>query len=161
MSLSHRCGGNLAQSSLQNCFNSATLAWMACLRSFHSISVEFKSGLWLSHSITFILFSLSHAEVDLLLCFRSLSCCRTRVHFSLRSWNDYDTLSRSWSSQAASDHHTITTVCLTPSQKFQVCLICLQNIVPKDVFSKCVLFGQRWFGTEHWPPLRPLRSAIL
>ncbi len=50
MSLSHRCGGILAHSSLQNCFNSATLegfqAWKDCLRSCHSISIKFKSGLW-------------------------------------------------------------------------------------------------------------------
>ncbi len=37
-------------------------AWMDCLRSCHSI---FKSGLWLGHPKTLILFSLSHSEVDL------------------------------------------------------------------------------------------------
>ncbi len=69
MSLSHRCGGILAHSSLQNCFNSATLegfqAWMDCLRSCHNISTGFKSGLWFGHSKTLILFLLSHSEVDL------------------------------------------------------------------------------------------------
>ncbi|KAK3523801.1 hypothetical protein QTP70_010020 [Hemibagrus guttatus] len=33
----------------------------------------------------FLLYSSSHSEVDLLVCFRSLSCCRTQVRFSLRS----------------------------------------------------------------------------
>ncbi len=50
-SLSRRCGGILSHSSLQYCFNSATLegfkAWMDCLSSCHSISIGFKSGLWL------------------------------------------------------------------------------------------------------------------
>ncbi len=77
MSLSHRCGGILAHSSLQNCFNSATLegfeAWNDCLRSCHSISIRFKSGLWLGHSKTLILFFLSHSEANLLVCFGSLS----------------------------------------------------------------------------------------
>ncbi len=54
MSFSHRCGGILDHSSLQNCFNSATLegfrVWMDCLRSCHSISIGFKSGIWLDHS---------------------------------------------------------------------------------------------------------------
>ncbi len=89
MSLSHRCGGILAHSSLQNCFNSATLegfrAWMDCLRSYHSISIGFKPRLWLDHSKTLILFFLSHSEVDLLVCMGSLSCCITQVRLSLRS----------------------------------------------------------------------------
>ena len=83
MSLSHCCGGILAHSSLQNCFNSVTLegfrAWTAFLRSCHSISIGFRSGLWLGHSKVFILFFFSHSEVDLLVCFGSLSCCRTQV----------------------------------------------------------------------------------
>ncbi len=129
MSLSHRCGGILVHSSLQNCFNSATLegfrAWMDCLRSCHSISIGFKSGLWLGHSKTLILFFLSHSEVDLLVCLRSLSCCITQV--PLRSQTDIllqDFLiecrihgsiingksSRSWSCKAAPDHHTTTTM---------------------------------------------------
>ncbi len=70
MSLSHCCGGILVHSSVQNCFNSATLegfrAWMDCLRSCHSISIGFKSGLWFGHSKTLILFFLSHSEMDLL-----------------------------------------------------------------------------------------------
>ncbi len=62
MSLSHCCGGILATSSLQNCFNSVTLkgfrAWNNCLRSCHSISIGFKSRLWLGHSKTLIDFFL-------------------------------------------------------------------------------------------------------
>ncbi len=75
MSLLQRCGGILAHSSWQNCCNSATLegfrAWTAFLRSCHSISIGFRSGLWLGHSKVFILFFFSHSEVDLLVCFGS------------------------------------------------------------------------------------------
>ncbi len=134
MSLLQRCGGILAHSSWQNCCNSATLegfrAWTAFLRSCHSISIGFRSGLWLGHSKVFILFFFSHSEVDLLVCFGSLSCCRTQVRFSLRSRTDGRTLSfrifmvdsrihgsiyhskssRSWSSKTAPDHHTTTTI---------------------------------------------------
>ncbi len=97
MSLLQRCGGILAHLSWQNCCNSATLegfrAWTAFLRSCHSISIGFRSGLWLSHSKVFILFCFSHSEVDLLVCLGSLSCCRTQVRFSLRSRTDGRTLS--------------------------------------------------------------------
>ncbi len=65
----------------------------AFLRSCHSISIGFRSGLWLGHSKVFILFFFSHSEVDLLVCFGSLSCCRTQVRFSLRSRTDGRTLS--------------------------------------------------------------------
>lgn len=45
LSLSHHCGGILAQSSLGTCFNAASLdglwAWTACLKSCYSISVGF------------------------------------------------------------------------------------------------------------------------
>ncbi len=94
MSLSHRCGGILSHSSLQNCFNSATLevlrAWKDCLRSCHSISIGVKSGLWLSHSKTLISFLLSYSELDLLMCLGSLSCCKTQERLNLRSnwWLD-------------------------------------------------------------------------
>ncbi len=133
MSLSHRCGGILAHSSLQNCFNSATLegfqSWMDCLRSCHSILFGFKSGLWLGHSKTLILFFLSHSEADLLVCLGSLSCCITQVRLNLFTnwWPDillqdfliecrihgsinYGKSSRPWSCKAASDHHTTTTM---------------------------------------------------
>ena len=56
------------------------------LRSCHSISIGFKSGL--GHSRTFILFLLSHSEVDLLVCFGSLSCCITQLRLSFRSRTD-------------------------------------------------------------------------
>ncbi len=82
----------LAHSSLQNCFNSATLegfrVWMYCLRSCQSISIGFKSGLWFVHSKTLILFFLSHSEVNLLVCLGSLSYCITQVRLSLRSQTD-------------------------------------------------------------------------
>lgn len=80
-------------SSLQNCCNSATLegfpARTAFLRSCHSISIGFRSGLWLGHSKVFLLyFFLSHSEGDLLVSFGSSSCCRTQVRstFSFRSF---------------------------------------------------------------------------
>ncbi len=61
MSLLQHCGGILAHSSWQNCCNSATLegfrAWTAFLRLCHSISIGFRSGLWLGHSKVFICFS--------------------------------------------------------------------------------------------------------
>ncbi len=62
MSLLQHCGGILAHSSWQNCCNSATLegfrAWTAFFyRLCHSISIEFRSGLWLGHSKVFICFS--------------------------------------------------------------------------------------------------------
>ncbi len=101
-------------------------AWIDCLRSCHSISIGFKPGLWLGHSKTFILFFLSHSEVDLLVCLGSLSCCITQVCLSLRSQTDgrtfsfrifwyhgsinYGKSSRSWSCKAAPDHHTTTTM---------------------------------------------------
>ncbi len=92
MSLSHCCGGILAHSSLQNCFNSVTLegfqAWKDCLRSRHSSSIGFKPGLWLGHSKTLLLFFLCHSEVDLLLCLGSLSRFITQVRLSLRSQTD-------------------------------------------------------------------------
>lgn len=72
------CGGNLALLSLQNCGNSATLEGFqvenAFLRSRHSMSVRFLSGLWLLHSTVFTLFVLRHSEVDLLVYLGSLSC---------------------------------------------------------------------------------------
>ncbi len=114
MSLSHCCGGILAHSSLQNCFNSATLegfrAWMDCLRSCHSISIRFKSGLWLGHSKTLILFFLSHSEVNFAGVFGIMSCWITQVRLSLRSQTDGRTFSvrisdrvqNSWSSIMAS-----------------------------------------------------------
>ncbi len=91
VSISHHWGGILAHSSLQNCFNSATLevfqGRMDCLRSCHSISIEFKSRLWLGCSKTLILFFLSHLELDLLVCLGSLSCCITQVSLSLRTFS--------------------------------------------------------------------------
>ena len=82
---------------LRNCFNLATLegfrAWAAHLRSCHSISIGFRSGLWLDHSRTFILFLLSHSEVGLLVCFGSLSCWVSQLHLSFRSQTDGQTFS--------------------------------------------------------------------
>ncbi len=93
-----------------------------CLRSCHSISIGFKPRFWLGHSKTLIWIFLSHSEVDLLVCLRSLSCCINHVRLSLRSQTDdqtfsyrvsfssinYGKCSRSWSCKAAPDHHTTT-----------------------------------------------------
>jgi len=80
-------GGILVHSSLQNCCNSATLegfrAWTAFLR----FKVGLRSGLWLGHSKVFSLFFFSHSEVDLLVCFGSLSCCIMQVRFRLEATN--------------------------------------------------------------------------
>ncbi len=103
---------------------------MDCSRSCHSISIGFKSRLWLGHSKSLILFFLSHSEVNLLVSLGSLSCCITQVRLSLRSqnwWPDillqdfliecrihgsvkYGKSSRSWSCKAAPDHYTTTTM---------------------------------------------------
>ncbi len=134
MSLSHRCGWILAHSSLQNCFNSATLegfrAWMDWLRSCHSISIGFKPGLWLGHSKTFnfvflepfrgglagvfgiivLLHNTSALELEVtnwwpdILLQDFLIECR--IHGSI----NYGKSSRSWSCKAAPDHHTTTTM---------------------------------------------------
>ncbi len=102
---------------------------MDCLRSCHSISIRFKSGLWFGHSKTLILFSLSHSEVDLLVCWDHCPAAEPkcawawghnwrldillqdfliecRIHGSI----NYDKSSRSWSCKAAQDHHTTTTM---------------------------------------------------
>ncbi len=162
MSLSHRCGGILAHASLQNCFNSATLegfrAWMYCLRSCHSISIGFKSGLWLGHSKTIILFFLSHSEVDLLVCLGSLSCCVTQVR--LRSQTDsrtfsfrihgsinYGKSSRSWSCKAAPDHHTTTTMfdCWYDVLFMKCCVGFTPDVTghtPSKMFNFCLISPQ-------------------
>lgn len=59
MSISHHCGEILVNSSLPTCFNSVILEGFclfvffeltACLRLCRSISIRFKSDLWLGHS---------------------------------------------------------------------------------------------------------------
>ncbi len=129
MSPLQRCGGILAHSSWQNCCNSATLegfrAWTAFLRSCHSISIGFRSGLWLGHSKVFILFFLSHSEVDLLVCFWIIVLLQNPSSLQLEVTNRWPDIvlqdflvdsrihgsiyhsksSRSWSSKTAPDHH--------------------------------------------------------
>ncbi len=156
--------GILSHSSLQNCFNSATLegflAWMDCLRSCHSISIGFKSGLWFGHSKTLILFFLSHSEVDLLLCLGSLSCCITQVHLSLRSHtagriecrihgsiNYGKSSSRSWSCKAAPDHHTTTTMfeCWYDFLFMKCCVDFMPDVTghtPSKKFNFCLISPQ-------------------
>ncbi len=106
MSLSRPCGGILTHSYLHNCFNSATLegfrAWMDSLRSCHSISIGFKTLIWPLQNLNFVF--LSHSEVNMLVCWGSLSCCITQVRLSLRSQTDgrtfsfsiYDRVQNSW-----------------------------------------------------------------
>ncbi len=156
MSLLQRCGGILAHSSWQNCCNSTTLegfrAWTAFLRSCHSISIGFRSGLWLGHSKVFILFFFSHSEVDLLVFWiivllqnpSSLQLGVTnrwpdivlqdflvdsRIHGSIY----HSKSSRSWSSKTAPDHHTTTTI-----------FYCWYDVL----FLKCCYFYTRCNGTH-------------
>ncbi len=131
MSLSHRCRGILAHSSLQNFFNSAILegfqTWKDCLRSCHSISIGFKSGLWLGHSKTLIFLEpfrgglagvfriivlhnpcaleleVTNWRPDILLQDFLIAC---RIHGSI----NYGKSSRSWSGKAAPEHHPTTTM---------------------------------------------------
>ena len=93
---------------------------------------------------------LSHSEVDLLVCFGSLSCCITQVCMSLRSRTDgwtlsfrifrlesrihgsinYGKSSRSWSSKAAPHHHTNTT--MVDCQYYVLFLKCCVSFAPKS-----------------------------
>ncbi len=74
------------------------------LRSCHSISIGFKSGLWFGHSITLICFSWSHSEVDLLVCLGSLSLLHNPSALQLEVtnwWPDissgfFDRVQNSW-----------------------------------------------------------------
>lgn len=133
MSLSHRCGWILAHSSLQNCFNSATLegfrAWKDCLRSCHSISIgfvwtliwplqnlnfvflePFRGGLAgvfginvLLHNPSALELEVTNWRLDILLQDFLIEC---RIHGSI----NYGKSSRSWSCKGAPDHHTTRAV---------------------------------------------------
>ncbi len=129
MSLSHRCGGIWAHSSLQNCFNSATLegfrAGMDCLRSCHRIWIGLKPGLWLGHFDLVNLVFLETFRGGLAGAFRfnvllqnpsvlELEVTNWRPHILLQDFLiecrihgsiNYGK-SRSWSCKAAPDHHT-------------------------------------------------------
>ncbi len=127
MSLLQRCGGILAHSSWQNCCNSATFSLFKVMPQ-HLNRIQVRT--WLGHSKVFILFFFSHSEVDLLVCFGSLSCCRTQGSLQLEVTNRWPDIvlqdflvdsrihgsiyhsksSRSWSSKTAPDHHTTTTI---------------------------------------------------
>ncbi len=101
---------------------------MDCLRSCHSISIRFKSGLWLGHSKTLLFaflepfrgglagvfgiivllnnpsaLELSNWWPDILLQDFLIEC---RIHGSI----NYGKSSRSWRCKAAPDHHTTTTM---------------------------------------------------
>lgn len=104
--VSNDCGGILAHSSLQNCFSSVTFvdlqAWTACFRLCHNTSIRFRSALWMDTSPSQILnffFFFNHCEVDLLVCFGSLSC------HGLVSWPNCASAYRQMN-----QHHTITTM---------------------------------------------------
>ncbi len=129
MSLSHHCGGILAHSSLQNCFNSATLegfwAWMDCLWSCHAATASqsdlsldfdlvflepFRGGLAgvleiivLLHNPTALELEGTNWRPDILLQDFLIEC---RIHGSI----NFGKSSRSWSCKAAPDHHTTTTM---------------------------------------------------
>ncbi len=138
MRLSHRWG-ILAHSFLQNCFISAPLeglqVWKDCLMSCHSISIRFKSGLWLSHSKILIMFFLSHSEMSVIIGVfwiivlqhnpiawvwgHKLTAWQNvtdilfhefllgcRIHGSINYGKSFSY----WSCKAAPDHHTTTTM---------------------------------------------------
>lgn len=90
----HQPRGILAHSSLQNSLNSGMLvgffAWTACFRSFHSISIGLRSGLWLGHSKTLTFFCANHSLAEQFVCLGSLSYCMT--HFLLSFSSQTDTL---------------------------------------------------------------------
>ena len=71
-------GQHLPISSVQNCSSSVELCgvcwWTAIFQSCHRSSIGLRSGLWLSHSGTFIFLFLSHSSVALAVCYGSLSC---------------------------------------------------------------------------------------
>lgn len=79
----------LAYALLQNCFNSVTMegfwAWNAYLSCWHSVSMEFKSGLWLGFYSPKLLLLFSHPVEDLLLCIISLSCFITWLGHRLQT----------------------------------------------------------------------------
>ena len=125
------CGGILAHSFLQNCCYSVTLEgfWAAFLRSCHSISIGFRSELWLGHSSGLVKSSFSFFRGGLLVCldhcpaaepnFAQLEVTNrwpdillqdylvdSRIHGSIY----HSKSSRSRSSKTAPDHHTTTTI---------------------------------------------------
>ena len=92
-----QCDGEMfVNSSRENCSCSATFdgyhRWTEIFKSRHKWSIGFKSGLWLDHSRTFILFLFSHSSVAVALCFRSLSCWNvnllTRFRF-MANWSRF------------------------------------------------------------------------
>lgn len=131
--LSHCCGAILAHSSLQNCFNSATLegfrAWTARLRSPHSISVRIQSGHRLCRSKplyfvfnkpfrggpagAFQVIVLQHNPSALQLeatnRWSNVLHQNIPVEIKIRDCIHHWKSSRSWSSKAAPDHHTTAT----------------------------------------------------
>ena len=69
-------------------------AWTACFRSFHSISIGLRSGLWLCHSKTLSFFCFNHSLVEWLVCSELLSYCM--IHFLLSFSSQRDTLTFSY-----------------------------------------------------------------
>lgn len=98
----------------------------------------FKSGLWLGYPRTFILFFWNHSEVDLLVCFESLSCCSICPPFSFNCLTDCLTfflqnilinfqinfsindgkLTRPWGSKIEPQTMTLSPPCFTGGMRF-------------------------------------------
>ena len=80
-------------SSWQNYLSSAIvfghLMCMTLFKSFHSLSLGLRSGLWLGHSKRWILFFWSHSVVDLLWCFGSLFCCIIQLQLTFRHSHNF------------------------------------------------------------------------
>ena len=78
----HCPGVILAHSSTQIVFKSqrfvGALCWTLFFSLFHKLSMGFKSGDWLGHSNTLILFLWYHLRVSSALCFGSLSCWKVQ-----------------------------------------------------------------------------------
>lgn len=80
------------QSFLQNRSSSVWLdgehLWTAGFRSYHTLSIGFRTGLWQGHSNTWICFVWNHSIVALALCLGLLSCWKVNLCSSLKSFAD-------------------------------------------------------------------------
>ncbi len=173
MSLLQCCGGILAHSSWQNCCNSATMegfrAWTAFLRSCHSISIGFRSGLWLGHSKVSFCFSSAIQRwicwcVWIIVLLQNLSSLQlevtnrwpdivlqdflvdSRIHGSIY----HSKSSRSWSSKTAPDHHTTTTIfyCWYDVLFLKCCVTFMPDVMghtPSKKFNFCLVSPQSIF----------------
>lgn len=112
-------GRFFTHSSLMNYFNSGSKesfwVWLTCLRLCNSISVIFKSRLWLMHSKSFAL----------MVCFGSLSAKHpSMLKLMMKNWRT-NVLVQDILNCCAGFTPAVTGY--TPSKKFHVCLVTPQN----------------------------------